>query len=224
MPENSKAFDLKGEKTLETGTLVNSKTNTSNKSKKEKLFNGKDFSNWKLVTQDPNLVFEDVWKISNDGTLICTGSGVSYIRTVRDDYSNYVLTLDWRWLTSGNSGVLIHATTQDSTKNWPQSVEVQLAHKNAGDLYAYGIKSFRVPDMETRKIKSRYLNLTDDSEKPAGEWNHLEVRCENDEIIVYVNGVLVNHATECSDQIGAIGLQSEKREIHFRKIELKPIE
>ena len=216
MSENSNSSNLNNAECLEPGAPLKSKT--------EILFNGKDFSNWKLVTKDTNFVFEDVWQISNEGDLICTGKGVSYIHTKKEDYRNYILTLDWRWITPGNSGVLIHALPIADKGIWSNSVEVQLAHKSAGDLYVYGINSFKVAGEEKRNPWNGYVNYTDDSEKPVGEWNHLEVRCENKEIIVYVNGILVNHAVECGQQSGAIGLQSEKREIHFRKIELNPID
>ena len=37
-------------------------------------------------------------------------------------------------------------------------------------------------------------------EKPLGEWNQMEITCQGDEITVRVNGVLVNHATQVSEQ------------------------
>ena len=36
------------------------------------------------------------------------------------------------------------------------------------------------------------------SEKPAGEWNTMEVICNGNTIEVYVNGVLQNKGTECN--------------------------
>ena len=66
------------------------------------------------------------------------------------------------------------------------------------------------------------MNLTDDSEKPIGQWNQLQLVGEGDEVIVKVNGDLVNHATNCNVTKGAICLQSEGTAIHFRNIQLKP--
>lgn len=169
------------------------------------------------ISKNDSVSFDDIWKITDDGVWVCTGIGNSYLRTKKVDYKNYVLTLDWRWIKPGNSGILVHASTKTGKGNWPKSVEVQLAHKSAGDLYVYGIKSFKVPGVENRNPWSRYVNLTDDSEKPVGEWTHLEITCRNDEIIVRVNGVFVNHAIECGQQSVAICIQSEKREIHCAK-------
>ena len=36
------------------------------------------------------------------------------------------------------------------------------------------------------------MNLTDNSEKPFGEWNKMEIWCKGNEIKVWVNGDLVN--------------------------------
>ena len=63
-----------------------------------------------------------------------------YIRT-KDEYENYRLTLEWRWPeggTPGNNGVLIHTTTPKELGVWPKSLEVQLAHENAGDFWVIG--------------------------------------------------------------------------------------
>ena len=69
----------------------------------------------------------------------------------------------------------------------------------------------------------RHLNLTDDSEKPIGQWNRMEITCRGDEVIVKVNGDLVNHGTNCSVTEGAIALQSEGAPIEFRKVVLQPL-
>lgn len=91
---------------------------------------------------------------------------------------------------------------------WPKSIEVQLAHGNAGDFWVIGT-DLDVPNEESRKKGRRHLNLTDDSEKPLGEWNRMEITCQGDEIVVKVNGVLLNHAENCSVTKGPISLQSE---------------
>jgi hypothetical protein len=44
-----------------------------------------------------------------------------------------------------------------------------------------------------------------------------------DEIKVWVNGDLVNHATDASQSRGAIALQSENAAIEFRSVMLTPL-
>jgi hypothetical protein len=105
---------------------------------------------------------------------------------------------------------------------WPKSIEVQLAAGNAGDFWVIGTE-LDVENETARKQGRRHLNLTDDSEKPIGEWNALEIVCRGTEITVKVNGQLVNHATNCNVTRGAICLQSEGAEVRFRRIILQPL-
>jgi hypothetical protein len=59
-----------------------------------------------------------------------------------------------------------------------------------------------------------------DVEKPFGKWNRMEILAKGDEIIIYLNGKLVNHATNVHPRKGRIQVQSEAAEIIFRKVEL----
>jgi hypothetical protein len=190
---------------------------------KIRLFNGKDLTGWKAVLDDPGAKAEDVWSVK-DGVLACKGKPVGYIRTEKDDYKDYTLTLQWRWVNKegGNNGVLVHTSTPGALGIWPKSIEVQLAAGNAGDFWVIGT-DLDVPDEATRKKDRRHINLTDGSEKPAGEWNTMEIVCKGDTIRVKVNGELVNEATNCNVTSGAISLQSEGAPIEFREIELTPL-
>ena len=62
-----------------------------------------------------------------------------------------------------------------------------------------------------------------DVEKPAGEWNRMEVICDGDTITNIVNGYVVNVGTKSSLTEGKIQFQSEGAEIFFRKIEVRPL-
>jgi hypothetical protein len=122
----------------------------------------------------------------------------------------------------GNSGVLVHTSKPGAIGVWPQSLEVQLGLGNAGDFWVIGT-TIDVENAAERNKGRRTLNLTDDSEKTPGEWNKMEIVCTGDKIDVRVNGDLVNQATHCSAKSGAICLQSEGAEIHFRNVILKPL-
>src|SRR5687768_13308168 len=95
------------------------------------LFNGKDLDNWTFYSKDPNARKEDVFTVK-DRVIHCVGKPVGYIRT-NDDYTSYVLRLQWRFSNPGNSGVLLRM--QEPDKIWPKSVEAQLHHQNAGDIW-----------------------------------------------------------------------------------------
>lgn len=62
-----------------------------------------------------------------------------------------------------------------------------------------------------------------DVEKPAGEWNRMEIVCRDDTIIAAVNGTVVNVGTKSSLTEGKIQFQSEGAEVFFRKIEIRPL-
>lgn len=188
------------------------------------LFNGKDFADWTYHLADPQVEMGEVWSVV-DGALVCRGKPAGYLRT-KEDFQNYRLTLQWRWKpggAGGNSGVLVHTSTPGAIGVWPKSLEVQLAHQNAGDFWVIGT-DLDVPDETSRNQGRRYLNLSDGDEKPIGEWNTMEITCRGDEVLVKVNGKLVNHATNVNQTKGAICLQSEGTEVHFRNIELTPLE
>jgi hypothetical protein len=185
------------------------------------LFNGKNLDGWSFDIIDPKVKPEAIWSVA-DGILICKGRPPGVIRSVKE-FSNYELKIEWRWAPGGkpgNSGVLIHASTPRKIFVWPKSVEVQLATENAGDFWTIG-ETLNVAN--TTPQGRRWLKRQESAEKPPGEWNNLLVRCEGDKITVRVNDILMNEATGLSATKGAICLQSEGAEIHFRKVELTPL-
>lgn len=195
------------------------------------LFNGKDLSGWTPFLwdrgkRDTTTPVETVWTVA-DGVLMCSGRPTGYLRT-KTDHANYVLTFEWRFppgSLGGNSGILVHTTTPNALGQWPKAIEVQLYRRNAGDFWVIPFDTtLKVKNEAERRKGRRYLNLTNDSENPIGEWNKMEITCRGDEIIVKVNGDLVNHATNCSIQKGAICLQSEGAETHFRKLVFTPLD
>lgn len=199
-------------------------------SKRIQLFDGMSLNGWTPYIwdrfegkQDKTTPAEKVWTVK-DGVLVCAGRPVGYLKT-KAEYENYKLELEWRWpedTRTGNSGVLVHTTTPEELGLWPKSIEVQLYTRNAGDFWVIGT-TLEVPNVENLRKGRRHLNLTDDSEKPIGQWNKMEVTCRGKEILVHVNGDLVNHATDCSVTEGSVALQSEGREVHFRNVFLTPL-
>jgi hypothetical protein len=187
------------------------------------LFNGKDLSGWTCELSKPGVKMEDVWTVA-DGVLSCKGRPIGYLITKRKDFKNYRIEFDWRWSggKGGNSGLLLHCSTPRALGFWCKSVEVQLKSGDAGDFWAIGT-DLDVTDEAKRNQGRRFVNLTDGTEKPLGRWNHMDVVCRGGEIIVKINGVLVNHATDASVTEGPIALQSEGTPIDFRKIKLTPL-
>ncbi len=179
-----------------------------------RLFNGKDLSNWVFKLKDPSVDPATVFTVQN-GVIHIKGQPFGYMRT-KDSYSDYKLHVEWRWPAEPtNSGVFIHAQAPDTI--WLKCFECQLQAGNAGDFICMG-----GADMNERKDKSSIVvkKMSSSSEKPAGEWNTMEVVCKANTLEVYVNGKLQNKGTGLSLTKGSICLQSEGKDIEFRNVYL----
>lgn len=200
------------------------------------LFNGEDLSGWHMdvPAKDENPDAPDPFVV-RDGMLVSLGTPPGHLITDRE-FSNYRLEVEYRFAAEpGNCGILVHASTPRALyKMFPKSIEVQMNHQHAGDFWCI-VEDIAVPDMEARRgpretwgitegKARRIKNLTDDSEKPVGQWNHMVIECFEDQIKVWVNGDLVNHGFNCTASKGQIAVQAEGSEVEFRKMRLKPID
>ncbi len=219
--------------TLHTASAVDSEKDGPKKS--TSLFNGKDLTGWHVdVPQRDNNPDAPATFVVRNGTLVSLGEPAGHLITAAK-YENYRLEVEYRFAGKpGNCGVLVHASTPRALyKMFPKSIEVQMNHSQAGDFWCI-VEDITVPDMVKRRGPQetwgitegkarRILNLTDDSEKPPGEWNTMVIECLKDEIKVWVNGDTVNHGSQCTATKGQIALQAEGSEVEFRRLELTPI-
>lgn len=199
------------------------------------LFNGKDLTGWHVdipkMDDDPSVKSAFIVR---DGLLVSLGTPRGHLITDAV-YQNYRLEAQYRFPGKpGNCGILIHASTPRALyKMFPKSIEVQMNHLNAGDFWCI-VEDISVPDMVKRRGPKekwgvtegkgrRILNLTDDSENPPGQWNTMVIECLGDEVMVWVNGDLVNHGYDCTASKGQIAIQAEGSEVEFRKLQLTPI-
>lgn len=201
------------------------------------LFNGKNLDGWHAdVPAVDDKADKNPSFTVREGLLVSLGSPGGHLITDKE-YSDYTLTVEYRFADKpGNCGVLVHASTPRALYDmFPKSIEVQMMHKSAGDFWCIQ-ENIEVPDMEKRRPHKdgqkfggakedarQILNLTDGSEKPVGEWNTMTIEARGDEIIVHVNGDLVNHGSNATVTKGRIALQAEGSEVEFRKVELIPL-
>jgi hypothetical protein len=179
------------------------------------LFNGKDLSNWEFKLKDPKIPVNEVFKIQN-GVIQIKGDPFGYMRT-KESYSEYKLHVEWRWPEEAtNSGVFIHAQLPDSI--WLKCIECQLKAGSAGDFVCMNGSDM---NERTDKTKRSVTKIGPSTEKPAGEWNTMEVNCNGNTIEVFVNGELKNKATGVNISGGHICLQSEGKIVEFRNIWLQ---
>lgn len=199
------------------------------------LFNGIDLKGWHadVPDMDKDASLKSPFIVRN-GMLVSLGTPGGHLIT-DNVYSNYKLYIEYRFASvPGNCGVLVHASAPRALyRMFPKSIEVQMLHKNAGDFWCIA-EDITVPDMEARRgpkrkwgttegKNRRIPNLTDNSEKPAGEWNTMLIECTGKKIKVWVNDDMVNHGYDCTADKGQIALQAEGSEVEFRKILLSPL-
>jgi hypothetical protein len=201
------------------------------------LFNGRDLSGWKAdvpeADKKPDLAPSFVVRA---GLLVSLGTPKGHLITDAV-HADYRLTVEYRFPKGpGNCGVLVHASTPRALSGmFPKSIEVQMKSGDAGDFWCIQ-EDIKVPNMETRRPRKegqvfgggqgdarRILNLTDDTEKPLGEWNTMVITCRADTIRVELNGVLVNEGSASTVRSGRIALQAEGTEVEFRRVDLEPL-
>lgn len=204
-------------------------------SREVNLYNGKDLAGWHIDVpdMDGNDTVKSPFLVRN-GLLVSLGTPGGHLIT-DSVFSDYELEVEYRFAAEpGNCGVLVHASTPRRLyKMFPQSIEVQMMHENAGDFWVIG-EDISVPDMEARrgdpaqwgfeedKLR-RIINLTDSSEAPLGDWNRMVISCAADSIRVWVNGDLVNDGYGATVTRGQIALQAEGSEVEFRKVLLRKL-
>lgn len=118
-----------------------------------------------------------VWYYKGD---VLTSSEDACIFTTTE-YESFVIDLEFKNEKGTNSGVIVYCTDR---VDWiPHSVEVQIAD----DYY------FREEDWEPTWMCGGifgHLPPTSTLVKKAGEWNHMNVRCEGQQIRVTLNGTV----------------------------------
>jgi len=158
------------------------------------------------------------WRVdAKEHTLVCTGDGghewLRYDREVGD----FILEVDWRFTPKTpdekryNSGVGIRLSKLGEI--WYQ------AQTGLAGAYLFGANfadgSIRSFNLMKQMIENRV--------KPAGEWNHFEIRAEGDRITLSVNGAVVNELAGVGMRRGYVGLEAEGYEITFRNLRLQEL-
>jgi hypothetical protein len=210
--------------------LLVSPAGAADEDKKIDLLAGEGLAGWDFYLVDSDVKKDDVWSLE-DGVLKCKGEPLGYLYT-KKKFTNFKLSLDWRWAPGGkpgNSGVLLRIAGEP-VSFLPKCVEAQLASGSAGDIWAFYGASVKGDADRSREVKA-HKQLGDfggvgkikAAEKEPGQWNTYEITMVGGNLTLVVNGEKVNEATDCDVLAGAIGLQSEGGEIHFRNIHVTPL-
>ena len=212
------------------------------------LFNGSDLSQFDTFIRGRGLNTdpEHVFKVE-DGVIHISGHEMGYIVT-KKTFHRFYLRADFKWGegTFGeragqarDSGILYNI--QGEQKVWPRSIEFQVKEGETGDFWLTdgaaitGVDGKRVTgppnaalnvghfEKGPEKNVVGFRNDSGEFEKPHGEWNMLELVVEDDVVLQYVNGKLVDVGTDPFPKDGKILFQSEGAEVYFRNIQLFPL-
>jgi hypothetical protein len=174
------------------------------------LFNGVDLSGWTIHGTEK-------WYVE-DGDLVCeNGSDNEYGYLSTDEYyDDFILTLEYKQESNGNSGVFFRSTLNGIIINGWQ-VEISPPGHDTGGIYeSYGRGWLIKPD----PIKDKSLKY--------GDWNSMKIMVKGDNVKTWLNGVEMIHIKDqkIGKGKGSIALQihaGDDVKVRWRNIKLEKL-
>jgi hypothetical protein len=158
------------------------------------------------------------WSLdASTGYLVCQGDGGHEWLRWDQELGDFIYHVEWRFtpLTGKkgyNSGV--YARNSADARIYHQA---QTGDQSGGYLFG---------TTETKGAPKRF-NLSNQQTgsrvKPAGEWNTFEIRCQGQDVTLWVNGAVTNQWHDCEVKRGHVGLEAEGWRIEFRNVKVKPL-
>ena len=134
------------------------------------LFNGENLDGW-------NIYGTEKWFVEK-GLLICESGDdkeYGYLGTVKN-YTDFILSLEFKQNSNGNSGVFVRSTV-DGTKVNGWQVEVAPMGEHTGGVYeSYGRGWLIKPDPDNEKVLKE------------GDWNLMKIKVQGAQITSWLNG------------------------------------
>jgi hypothetical protein len=209
------------------------------------------------INNDPFNVFS-VTEEDGEPAIRITGE-VFGILVTENEYEDYHLSMEFKWgeekyaprLTrKRDSGILYHSVGAEGAWGgvWMRSKEFQVQESDVGDFiivdtclatinsrydstnrhYVYDESG----EPRTFRVRAGYCHLSEDFEKPHGEWNKIEIYTVGTTSVHVVNGNMVLKAYDSQvlqngemvpHTRGKIQIQSEGAELFYRNIRLRNI-
>lgn len=136
------------------------------------LFNGKDLTGWTPYGTE-------LWYVNPEGLLVCESGPdkeYGYLAT-NDYYKDFDLTLEFKQLANGNSGVFFRSFVEPPVKVHGWQCEVAPKGEDTAGIYeSYGRGWLvQIPDEKENILKE-------------GDWNTMRIRVEGDHVQTWLNG------------------------------------
>lgn len=185
------------------------------------LYNGKDINNW--IARGGKCKFEAKGE-AIVGTCV-KGSPSTYLSTKKDDYTDFVFTVELKWEVDGNTGIMFRAASKGDKKKetvyGPQAEMEAFSKKRywSGGIYGQSAGGWIYPMWLTAHEKCRKAMKKDG-------WNRLTIQAKGDTIKTWLNGVPAAHWKTDTYKRGSFGLQIHSGKegcVHFRNIKVKEL-
>tara|TARA_R110000851_G_scaffold83806_2_gene182923 strand:+ start:2250 stop:3026 length:777 start_codon:yes stop_codon:yes gene_type:complete len=205
------------------------------------LFDGSNFDAWKRYLEDG---VGDAWKIE-DGAMVYyppkeRKKGEKYNLVTKEDFTNFVLSIDWKISEGGNSGIFWGVKEVESLPEaYHSGPEIQV------------LDNEKHPDAKNGPVRQAgalydMVGPSEDVTKPVGEWNTcvITVDHKSNKGNVVLNGTEIAsfpvHGEEWEEMIskskfkgsehfgkymtGKIGLQDHGDIVSYRNIKIKTLD
>ena len=188
-------------------SIYNFKLHSQEKNELIKLFNGNDLSGWIIHGTEK-------WYVE-DGELVCENgpdNQYGYLSTI-ENYDNFILTLEFKQESNGNSGVFFRSTLKGIIINGWQ-VEIAPPGLSTGGIYeSYGREWLIKPNPQDENLN-------------VGDWNLMKIMVDGDLVKTWLNGVEMIRLEDklIGEGKGAIALQiheGDNVKVRWRNIKLQ---
>ncbi len=185
----------------------------------EEGFRTLTFDDFEVFFAKPPKEGPATWQSIQDA-IVCYGKPKGYIYS-KETFKEFTLKLDFRFAPSKdelesksfnpNTGVLVFITPPH--KQWPKSLEVQGKFAELCSIKPNG----GAAAVELQEDSA----ARDSARKPVGEWNEIEIIAKAGALTAKLNGTMICSSQPGELTEGAIGLQSEDFEVHFRRLRIR---
>lgn len=200
------------------------------------LFDGSSYENWKGYLSDD---MYSEWSIDNGAMLYTPSENKKRDIITKGEYTNFILSLEWKISEKGNSGIFWGVKEDPKLKVYQTGPEVQVLDNERHP------DAFNNPKFHQAGALYDMVQPTSDVCKPAGQWNKVElmVNHKTNKGSITLNGTVIVEFEPHGDswqaliatskfknskvfgqyQTGHIGLQDHGDKVWYRDIKIKEL-
>lgn len=145
------------------------------------IFDGRTLKGWRTTTGSA--------RFEVDGGVIRgtrnPADGLNSFLATEKSYRNFILTLEYRWVENGNSGVMVRAGINGQGRVAGPQIEIETDNRRrwTGGIYGEAAGAWKY------SLSREDHEAARGAVKDYGAWNRLTVKCDGGRIQTWVNGV-----------------------------------